>query len=151
MTAKEKQLSETLRCPNCDRSHFQETSDNCALGFRCECGLEFNFFPFGRKVQITRDPGPQPVDPLRQLERKLARKERSCPENETIRSGFQAFSNCSRTEPSADVEDKQLTGTTLRKVRDAIFARSARLRSLIARFTMTSKSNPQRTEITEKE
>ena len=46
----------SLKCPNCGSDQFAETSDNAALGFRCDCGLEFNLMPQLRRVQITRDP-----------------------------------------------------------------------------------------------
>ena len=56
MTEKEQELADTLKCPNCGNKQFIETSVNAALGFRCDCGLEFNFMPELRIVDITKDP-----------------------------------------------------------------------------------------------
>lgn len=58
MTAKEQQIADTLACPNCGNKKFTETSINAALGFRCDCGLEFNFMPILKQVEIIRDPYP---------------------------------------------------------------------------------------------
>lgn len=53
---KEKYLAEHLKCPNCGSDQFAETHTNAALGFRCDCGLEFNLMPQLRIFDITRDP-----------------------------------------------------------------------------------------------
>ncbi len=57
MNAREQQLADTLACPQCGNTEFTETHTNAALGFRCDCGLAFNFMPLLRNVQITHDPG----------------------------------------------------------------------------------------------
>ena len=58
MSPREQKLADTLACPNCGSTEFAETHVNAALGFRCDCGLEFNVMPVLRQVYITRDPDP---------------------------------------------------------------------------------------------